>query len=50
MRRGIRWVVMAFAVIVWCSTDGLAQIDRPHPDTLAMAVQAIENLDILRSG
>ena len=50
MNYGTRWVVMVFAMMVWSSIDGWAQTDRPHPDTLAKAVQAIEKLDTLRSG
>ena len=50
MRYGLRWVVIALAMMGWLSTAGWTQTDRSDPRRLAKAVEAIENLDALRSG
>lgn len=50
MRDGRSWMGMIVALMMWSATDARAQADRPNPDTLAKAVQAIEQLDALRSG
>ena len=50
MRYGMRLMIPALSVIMLSATGGFAETGRPHPNTLAKAVQAIENLDALRSG
>ncbi|MDH3601876.1 MAG: DUF3365 domain-containing protein [Candidatus Tectomicrobia bacterium] len=50
MRDGMRLMIAALSVIMAGAMSGAAETARPQPDILAKAVQAIENLDALRSG
>lgn len=46
----MRLMIMALSLMMSGTLGGAAETARPDPDTLAKAVQAIENLDALRSG
>ena len=50
MRHRNMSLVIGLTVIVISAIGGTAETGRPHPDILAKAVQAVENLDSLRSG
>ena len=50
MRYRTHWIAIALATVVGLSTGGWAQTARPGSAALAKAVEAIENLDALRSG
>ena len=50
MRCRTHWTIIVIAMIVGLATAGWPQTDRPDPEALAKAVEAIEKLDALRSG
>lgn len=50
MHYGILCILMAAPVMMVGALGGFAETGRPPSDTLAKAMQAVENLDTLRSG
>ncbi len=50
MHYPMQLIITTLSVIMLSSMSGSAQTASPQPDNLAKAVQAIENLDALRSG